>query len=244
MRTAKRASLLRQPISAPTDGRLFQFRVLTPTERYALQIRVIQPLGGICTMADNVTDWATAKFNQALHSAKVDLAKAQAEMTHSGQANNGRSAFPLCAIYFDHTRRTLQACTDGIATKFPNDGRARKGAVAELRPVLQVHLDRGVDTVCEYLSGRGSTREIAARHFNERRGDAEADLEQFAQGWTAPIAKGWHERHPVWWALLLLVVGAAIGQLAPVATKAAQDALGIAPAATSASNQPSRPQSP
>jgi hypothetical protein len=36
-------------------------------------------------------------------------------------------------------------------------------------------------------------------------------LSEFAQGWTAPVPKLWKDRHPFFYAVILLLIGAAIG---------------------------------
>jgi hypothetical protein len=43
--------------------------------------------------------------------------------------------------------------------------------------------------------------------------DLRRELKAFQDGWTAPIPKSWQERHPVIYALALLVIGAIVGKI-------------------------------
>lgn len=59
--------------------------------------------------------------------------------------------------------------------------------------------------------GRGSSRS-AAQDLIDRAGDElREQLSEFCEGWTAPQPKRWSERHPLIYALVLLVVGSLIG---------------------------------
>jgi hypothetical protein len=89
--------------------------------------------------------------------------------------------------------------------------------MAAIGAALETHIQSASEAVgpaiklagCEEGSGRREVdRWLAAVAV-----DLRAQLKDFNDGWTSPEPKGWHERHPIIYAIGLLIVGVAIGQL-------------------------------
>jgi hypothetical protein len=63
--------------------------------------------------------------------------------------------------------------------------------------------------------GSRAARDAADQEMGRLAGRLRAQLEEYRDGWTAPVPKPWKDRQPLAYAILLLAAGAAIGQIVP-----------------------------
>lgn len=90
--------------------------------------------------------------------------------------------------------------------------------MAAIAGALEDHLKTGIETIEPALNMVGapegsSARRAAIEMLATVSDDLRSELKAFQDGWTAPIPKSWQERHPVIYALALLVIGAIVGKI-------------------------------
>ena len=181
----------------------------------------------------NTRQWADRIFDEAFNDARVEMAKLQAQLARTGAQRNSRSVFPMSDVYLDHMSAALAKCLQGVDKRYLKRDKKWRKALEAVQAALEEKLNRGPKTVAHYLSNDLQTvPTIAEDHFRRERGKLILEIDQRRDGWTGDAGKAWHERHPVIYALLLLLAGAVVGQViersfdavAPPATLTAHDA--------------------
>jgi hypothetical protein len=104
---------------------------------------------------------------------------------------------------------------DGVATVTPHSGKKRQKFLDQLEADLAEHHGAASAMVEHELGKIGLAGDF--QHAVPLIGQAEErhreKIRDFGEGWTAPTAKPFKERHPYLYDSLLLLLGAAIGNL-------------------------------
>ena len=113
----------------------------------------------------------------------------------------------------DSTAAAVSECLADIGKATEHPGRQRKAMLAKLEAALAIHLDWAETQAIERFTKMGMDRVITHaqpllamardRHF--------ARIVDFREGWTAPPAKVWRERHPVYFGMGSALSGAILG---------------------------------
>lgn len=111
---------------------------------------------------------------------------------------------------------TLAAVTDalaGIAAVTDHAGTGRKYMLAELEEQLLKHHVYIRDAAREPITriGLGSDFKHAVPLIEAAAGRHREKIADFREGWTAPAGKPWKDRHPFAFAIILAVIGIAVG---------------------------------
>lgn len=114
------------------------------------------------------------------------------------------------------THQAVQSALTGIGSVTSHAGGERVAMMAELREGLAVHHAAIEARAAEALGrvGLGNDVPHAARLFAEERARHAELIDDFAEGWTAPTAKPWAERHPVLFLLVTILASIALGWVA------------------------------
>jgi len=165
-------------------------------------------------MVDDVEEWIGSIFEDARHRAKKDMARVAADLSLRNGLSNSRSTFAMADPYLSQGETALRRCLNGLPNRIETRGREWKAALETTDQALASYLDDGVDEVSSRLGNQFP--DVASRHIADVRERLELILSEFRSGWTAPRARGWHERNPKSWALLLLGLGAIAGAILKV----------------------------
>ncbi|HJS13172.1 hypothetical protein [Sphingopyxis sp.] len=114
------------------------------------------------------------------------------------------------------TYEAIQSALAGIGSVTSHAGGERVAMMAELREALAEH-HAAIEARAGDALGRvglGSDVRHAARLFAEERGRHEELIDDFVEGWAAPTAKPWTERHPVLFLLVTILASIALGWVA------------------------------
>ncbi len=90
-----------------------------------------------------------------------------------------------------------------------------------IEEALNTHISAApnyMQKVSQVVDGRASGSSVS-RAVKERLNSVgerlRGRLAEFRGGWTAPVAKPWKDRRPLLYAILLLLIGAIVGQVVP-----------------------------
>jgi len=129
-----------------------------------------------------------------------------------------RAVIPLAECYLDETQRALDACFTAFPNRVQSRGRAWDSGTAQIEAALKRHLELGPELLAAEMQTRNPSwsadAPILREHFDPKAQELLESAREFREGWTAPPGKHWHERHPMWWAAILLVLGAIAGAAA------------------------------
>ena len=131
-----------------------------------------------------------------------------------GLLQSGATAKAAVRIYKSRMGEALRQVLDESAKVIDHRGRSWRRAMGAISDVLTEERNLVSEAVSKSLMlagvDTGDARLAVNKLLDEVASDLQSVLDEFAKGWTAPIAKRWTERNPVAYAILLLVVGALI----------------------------------
>lgn len=135
-----------------------------------------------------------------------------------GRLSSGLTGREAIRIYQEVRGAALAECCDALAKRVAHRGRNWRSGMDEIREALnstfegdEVYLDAlRLNMRCQ----QGDPVDMGLRVLlQEARAALHKELDAFAEGWTSPSPKAWHERNPVIYAMILLLLGALIGAL-------------------------------
>lgn len=133
-----------------------------------------------------------------------------------GRLQSGATIIAAVEIFERHSRKGLTEALEETAKLVDHHGLKWRQAMSGIQDALEAHLARAgehLDGPFKIADRRGtpSISKAADREIAQANGRLRDALSDFAQGWTAPLPKPWKERHPLAYAVVLLLIGAAIG---------------------------------
>ena len=137
-----------------------------------------------------------------------------AEHSKSGRLRSGLTIQRAVAIVGETSSSALAAALDGIATRTDTRGRVWRRMVGEVEVELSAHLDAAPTRIQKTLQMLRDGERLAEPMFTAVRQDLNNQVAEFREGWKSPPGRGWHDRHPVIYAIILLALGAIIGKAA------------------------------
>jgi hypothetical protein len=101
--------------------------------------------------------------------------------------------------------------------------------VADVRRELGKHLDTAEQSLDgEMLKILPEGPKLSKPLLTAVREQPHRDLDDYREGWTGTPGSSWSERHKVLYSLLMMLIGAALTNVASVASKMVEVALSIA----------------
>jgi plasmid stability protein len=170
---------------------------------------------------------AAATFERRENELQEALTAMLAQFSSKGRLGSGAAARAGMKLFEEHTRGALDEVLSEASNLIEHRGRAWRAAMRGIGEALNAHLAAAPEKLSRvaHLSGaRGSpsameqlTRELAG--MNER---LDTHLADFRDGWTAPVAKPWSERHRFVYAVGLMLVGAVVAAMVKAALSASR----------------------
>ncbi|QTH23461.1 hypothetical protein HRJ34_08175 [Rhizorhabdus wittichii] len=161
-----------------------------------------------------VRDRAAIVFGQARQVVLSDCKAMHAEHSAKGLLGSGATAKKAIRIYKDRSSEALRQLLDETANRLQHRGRKWQSAMSDLETELTAHMQEApavLDPSFKLARLRGEGADEAVRQLiSTASDDLKKELCAFRDGWTAPQPKRWYERHPIAYALILLIIGALI----------------------------------
>jgi hypothetical protein len=158
---------------------------------------------------------AEANFQASCEAMSSAIAALTARHAADGVLQSGATIRKALAIYEEETSKALTQTLNEIAKHIEHRGRAWRTATIQVRSALESHLATTPAPIERALHFAVTTGDNAAKRAADTLLRASADrlrtqLTEFVDGWTAPKAKPWKERHPNLDRFVFLIIGAAI----------------------------------
>jgi len=132
-----------------------------------------------------------------------------------GLLKSGGTIKALVRALDDTTAGAINDGLNGIARVTEHAGRKRKRLVDDLKDSLEDHYKTAEGTIRFAIEkiGLGDDFKHAVPLIERAKRRHRERIADFDEGWTAPVGKPWNERHPVYFALLIALLSAAIGAI-------------------------------
>ena len=168
---------------------------------------------------------ATANFRISREVMATEISAMAAALSAKGNLGGSATLNRSVAIFEEESRKALAQTLEELAKLIEHRGAEWRRAIAEIKAALEAHVANAPAVLERPLHWSRSTPDSAAARAidGQIRRAAErlcAQLEQFAEGWTAPKGKLWKERHPYLDRILFMLIGAVITVAGAVLEKA------------------------
>lgn len=132
-----------------------------------------------------------------------------------GCLRSGATIKASVAALDETTKGAVRDALDGIAAVTEHAGWKRRRLLSRLDECITRHLRRAEGIVQKHIEGigLGSDFRHARPLIDKAAQNHRAMVSDFREGWTAPASKPWNERHPVYFAVIIAVIGAALGAI-------------------------------
>ncbi len=165
------------------------------------------------------------RLEQVVAEAFAELGQRKRSLLASNSASGRLRSGATVAGLVEELRAVADAAADSgfaaITVVMGNEGPRRRRAMAEtLEKLIADRTELELDAIRRDVERQGVNAKLVDRFSPELRTALANKISAFADGWTAPAMKGWHERRPVRYAIVLLVVGAVVGAIATQAVEA------------------------
>ena len=155
---------------------------------------------------------------EARRETSEDLEALHARQSAAGMLRSGNTARQGVEHLQQRSTERLRQALAEVGAAIEHRGRAWRIALQEIRSTLGEHEVEALaileDTFMLAGIGRGTSQAAVDQLLAAVAESLRKQVDEFEQGWTAPVPKRWNERYPVPYALLLLVAGSAIGFVA------------------------------
>jgi hypothetical protein len=170
-------------------------------------------------------------FTVAANHTLADCKAIAAEHSAKGILGSGATAKRAVRAFEARGSEALRQMLDELAKRVEHRGKAWRTGLAAVEEALDGYMADGWNilgsTIKLARADTGSAREAIDGMLAWVKRDLHKELNAFRDGWTAPRAKAWRERHPALYAVILLIVGAILGQAVSLAGKALEPTLSI-----------------
>ena len=164
---------------------------------------------------------AQSAFDRSRVSMDGKIEEMMGDHAAKGRLQSGATVKAAVRIFEDHSNRALRQTLDEAAKLIEHRGRAWTDAMDGMSEALDSHLAKAPEHLAKavHVADHANTPSVA-QAFDELLLELgtrlRGQIAEFRQGWTAPLAKKWQERHPLMYAVALLLIGAAVGLAVPL----------------------------
>jgi hypothetical protein len=160
-----------------------------------------------------VTDRLTRLFNDAEDNLNSKVEAIFADHAAKGCLRSGATIKAAVGALDETTAATVNEALNGIAAITEHSGHKRKRLLSKLDESLTTHHARAEKIVRTRIEsiGLGSAFRHARPLIENTTSKHHALICDFRDGWTAPAEKRWNDRHPILFAIIVAIVGAAFG---------------------------------
>jgi hypothetical protein len=162
---------------------------------------------------------AREKFSSANQGLQSRIDAMVADHIKKGVLKSGATAKNAVSLFEASTRTALDEILQEQAKLIEHRGSAWTAAGSGIRTALEEQIASAKVVLERPLRFAGANSDNAASKavenlLSDTAKRLRSRLEEFLEGWSAPVPKGWNERHPFVYAIILLLAGALIGALA------------------------------
>jgi hypothetical protein len=157
---------------------------------------------------------AASLFTSARDQIIVECKAMHAQHSARGLLGSSVTAKRAIGIYEAVSRATLNQILAEVANRIEHRGQRWTTAMADVRSALEEHIAAAAEPLepsFKVARLNDAVRQALGTLIDDAGDALRSELDAFAEGWTAPQPKKWNERHPLVYAILLLVAGAIIG---------------------------------
>jgi hypothetical protein len=152
-------------------------------------------------------------LNEAEECLTTDLKTLYADHSAKGLLRSGATIKRAVAFYEVRMIEAVDQCCQAISIQHSKGGFLWRRRFHTLTHFLKVYFqstDDAIDPAIKIAGkdGDSSAGKAGLALFRAAQGRLLLRVSDYAEGWTADNAKPWHEKNPVKWALLLLLIGA------------------------------------
>lgn len=160
---------------------------------------------------------ATDILRQAQDRVSADCRQMHAEHSAKGLLASGSTAKRAVSIFQERMSEALTQILGEIAKIIEHRGREWSAAMSAVASALDEELSAAPALLEPSFRlarvGEGSAQSAAHALIDRASQELRQQLSEFSEGWTAPEPKRWSERHPLLYAVMLLVAGSLIGAM-------------------------------
>lgn len=153
-------------------------------------------------------------FENARSEVASDCDAMHASHSAKGLLQSGATAKAAIRIYQARMDAALKQILAEAAKVIDHRGRSWRKAMKAISEVLSEEANLATEAVAKSLklagAETGDARKTVDDLLEEVARSLKLSVDEFSEGWTAPIPKRWIERNPIAYAVLLLVAGALI----------------------------------
>ncbi len=166
---------------------------------------------------------AKTAFARSLKESTTGIDVMLGEHSAKGRLQSGATIIAAISIFEECSHRALNQVLLEAAKLIEHRGRKWARAMAGISTALDQHMADAPEFLepTIRLADQRNTASIA-KAVEERLAEAgaqlRAQLQDFQQGWTAPVHKPWKERHPILYPIAMLILGALITLAVQLAT--------------------------
>lgn len=160
-------------------------------------------------------------LNRASLKIKADCATMHADHSARGCLQSGNTIIRAIEIWTETSSQHLETALNAFGATIDTRGRRWGRAMREAQDALDAHAVNAPNLLSDSFrlanpagGSGGSTIRAAHSVLAEAHGKLSATIADFRDGWTAPRAKKWNERHPIAFALLMAGIGAVLATVA------------------------------
>jgi hypothetical protein len=161
-----------------------------------------------------------------------DLNAIFARHAKEGLLQSGTTIKRGCSAFEDRTREALRAVHGEFSANIKSRGREWDRAMTAIGEALDTQISDAAEILSKAIKvaagtvgpGSAPTEGPAVKATYALIASAASRLREehnaFRDGWTSEPGKEWHQRHPIAYAIALLVLGAIAGNVIPIIAKA------------------------
>lgn len=170
------------------------------------------------------THWrAVDVFTNAANQTLADCKDIAADHSAKGLLGSGATAKRAVNAFDTRSKESLRQVLGEVANRVDHRGRQWRREMAEVEKALEEHILSAPELLANSFRLARLTsadgRDAANKLIEWSAQDLRKELVAFKDGWTSPRSRPWRERHATSYAVLLILIGAAVSQLVTLAGK-------------------------
>jgi len=165
------------------------------------------------------THWrAVDVFTDAANRIIGDCKEIAADHTVKGILQSGATARRTVAAFDTRSKEGLHQVLREVANRVDHRGRRWRKEMAEVEKALNEHILLAPELLGNSFrlvgTSAGDGRNAADQLIEWSAQEQRKEFAAFRDGWTSPRSRPWRERHATPYAIILILIGAAVSQLA------------------------------
>ncbi|API58742.1 hypothetical protein BSL82_04950 [Tardibacter chloracetimidivorans] len=163
-------------------------------------------------MAETIRRRADKIFARCRENVQDDINAILAEHSAVGRLQSGATITRTVRAFETRSAEALGTIFESVTTRTDHRGREWRKMLNDVQEALDAQMDAAPDFLKRtFLVAKKDGPQLAEPLLAAARATLNGILAEFRDGWTSPRPKPWNERHPVIYAIGLLILGAIAG---------------------------------